>query len=256
MFSLRHLLDYLRRSKAGSEDFLLTETDMPRHVAIIMDGNSRWAAQRHLPANAGHREGAKALKRTVKAAKKAGIRELTVYAFSTENWRRPQDEVESLMAMFAELIENEVPELNDQDIRVSFVGRRAGISGNLVEKMSWAETLTENNASMTLYVAFNYGGRAEIFDAARSAAENGALTGPITDFAESDFKKYLYAPDMHDPELLIRTSGEQRVSNFLLWQCAYSELYFTNKLWPGFDEDDLLDALRDFGRRQRRYGAR
>lgn len=251
MLNLRNLLDNLRRRKPDSEDFLLTDDQLPLHVAIIMDGNGRWAAQRHLPAIAGHREGAKALKRTVKVARKTGIEELTVYAFSTENWKRPGDEVDALMAMFAELIDKEVPELDEQDIRTRFIGRREGLSENLLERMEWAENLTADNRAMTLFIAFNYGGRAEIFDAAKAAIQNGALND-----TEDDFKKYLYAPDMHDPELLIRTSGEQRVSNFLLWQCAYSELYFTDRLWPGFREEDFMAAIAEFGRRQRRFGAR
>lgn len=251
MSSLRNLLGNLRRSKTSREDFLLDAEKMPRYIAVIMDGNGRWAARRHLPAIAGHREGAKALKRTIKAARKAGILELTVYAFSTENWQRPRTEVDSLMEMFRELIDKEVPELDRQDIRIQFIGRRTGLSGDLLQKMEWAENLTADNGAMTLYVAFNYGGRAEILDAVKAAAGNAAAQDE-----DEEFKKYLYAPEMHDPELLIRTSGEQRVSNFLLWQCAYSELYFSDKLWPEFGEEDLLKAFADFGRRRRRFGTR
>ncbi len=251
MSGLRNLLGHLRRSKTESEDFLLATAEAPHYVAIIMDGNGRWAARRHLPAIAGHREGAKALKRIIKAALKANLSELTVYAFSTENWNRPAEEVDALMEMFAELIDREVPELDEQDVRVRFIGRRAGLSGELLTKMEWAEQLTASHARMTLYIAFNYGGRAEIEDAVRAAARNG-----LAESEEVDFHKYLYAPEMHDPELLIRTSGEQRVSNFLLWQSAYCELYFSDKLWPEFDEEDLFAALAEFGRRQRRFGAR
>lgn len=251
MAALRNLLGNLRRSRAASEDFLLDAENTPRYIAVIMDGNGRWAARRHMPAIAGHREGAKALKRTIKAARKAGIRELTVYAFSTENWQRPEQEVDALMEMFGELIDKEVPELASQDIRVRFIGRRQGLSDSLLEKMEWAEKLTAGNGTMTLYIAFNYGGRSEIIDAALAAASNGLAPGE-----DVDFSKYLYAPEMHDPELLIRTSGERRVSNFLLWQCAYCELYFSDKLWPDFDERDLLEAMTEFGRRQRRFGAR
>jgi len=251
MAVLRNLLGNLRRSKPASEDFLLQAGNAPNYVAIIMDGNGRWAARRRLPAIAGHREGAKALKRTIKAARRAGVRELTVYAFSTENWQRPRSEVDALMEMFAELIDREVPELGEQDVRVRFIGRRDELSAELLERMGWAEELTAGNAAMTLYVAFNYGGRAEIEDAFRAAAGNGLASG-----GEVDLGKYLYAPEMHDPELLIRTSGEQRVSNFLLWQCAYCELYFSEKLWPEFGEADLLAAFAEYGRRQRRFGAR
>ena len=258
MAGLRNLLGHLRRSKNAREDFLLPAEESPRYVAIIMDGNGRWASRRHLPVIAGHREGAKALKRTIKAARKAGVRELTVYAFSTENWQRPKREVDDLMQMFGELIDQEVPELDGQDVRVRFIGRRGQLSADLLGKMEWAENLTAGNKAMTLYIAFNYGGRAEIEDAMLAAAGNGLAAGggARTDSGEVDVRKYLYAPEMHDPELLIRTSGEQRVSNFLIWQCAYCELVFSDKLWPEFGEDDLLAALSEYGSRQRRFGAR
>ncbi|MEA2483196.1 MAG: undecaprenyl diphosphate synthase [Thermoleophilaceae bacterium] len=217
-----------------------------RNVAIIMDGNARWAEARGLPVLAGHRQGAKTLKQTVKDAVKLGISELTVYAFSTENWSRPRAEVEGLMAMFAELIDSETPELDEQGVRMRFIGRRDEVSERLRERMSWAEGQTGSNTRMVLYVAFNYGGRAEILDAA-ARFEGGS---------EVDFQKLLYAPEMSDPDLLIRTSGEIRTSNFLLWQCAYSELVFTDKLWPDFTEDDLRAALEEFEARGRRFGAR
>jgi undecaprenyl diphosphate synthase len=211
-----------------------------------MDGNARWAEARGLPVLAGHRQGAKTLKQTVKDAVKLGISELTVYAFSTENWSRPRAEVEGLMAMFAELIDSETPELDEQGVRMRFIGRRDEVSERLRERMSWAEGQTGSNTRMVLYVAFNYGGRAEILDAA-ARFEGGS---------EEDFQKLLYAPEMSDPDLLIRTSGEIRTSNFLLWQCAYSELVFTDKLWPDFTEDDLRAALEEFEARGRRFGAR
>jgi undecaprenyl diphosphate synthase len=217
-----------------------------RNVAIIMDGNARWAEARGLPVLAGHRQGAKTLKQTVKDAVKLGISELTVYAFSTENWSRPRAEVEGLMAMFAELIDSETPELDEQGVRMRFIGRRDEVSERLRERMSWAEGQTGSNTRMVLYVAFNYGGRAEILDAA-ARFEGGS---------EEDFQKLLYAPEMSDPDLLIRTSGEIRTSNFLLWQCAYSELVFTDRLWPDFTEDDLRAALDEFEARGRRFGAR
>jgi undecaprenyl diphosphate synthase len=211
-----------------------------------MDGNARWAQARELPVLAGHREGAKALKRTVRHAVKHGVEELTVYAFSTENWSRPRDEVEGLMAMFAELIESETPELDEEGVRMKFVGRREEVSDELREKMGWAEEKTRDNDRMKLFVAFNYGGRAEIVDAAERYAGGG----------EEEFAKLLYAPDMADPDVLVRTSGEQRVSNFLLWQTAYSELYFADVLWPDFEEEHLVAAIEEVGRRERRYGAR
>lgn len=211
-----------------------------------MDGNARWAKARGVPVLEGHRRGAKTLKQTVKDAVKLGIRELTVYAFSTENWQRPQDEVEGLMEMFAELIDSETPELNEEGVRMRFIGRRHEVSQRLQERMDWAEGETAGNSRMTLFVAFNYGGRAEIIDAA-ARFEGGS---------EEDFQKLLYAPEMSDPDLLIRTSGEIRTSNFLLWQCAYSELVFTETLWPDFCEDDLRAALDEYEARGRRFGAR
>jgi undecaprenyl diphosphate synthase len=218
----------------------------PTRVAIIMDGNGRWAADRGLPTLEGHRRGAKTLKQTVKDAVALGIRELTVYAFSTENWSRPEDEVSGLMEMFAELIVSETPELDEEGVRMRFVGRRDDVSEGLREQMAWAEAETDGNERMTLFVAFNYGGRAEILDAAERYEGGG----------EEAFAALLYAPEMSDPEMVIRTSGEERLSNFLLWQSAYSELYFSDVLWPDFDRAQLEAALADYGRRARRFGAR
>jgi undecaprenyl diphosphate synthase len=217
-----------------------------RYVAIIMDGNARWATERGLPVLEGHRVGAQTLKQTVRNAVSLGIEELTVYAFSTENWTRPQWEVEGLMAMFAELIESETPELDEEGVRMRFIGRRDEVSEDLRTKMDWAERETESNTRMTLFVAFNYGGRAEIVDAARRFDRGD----------EDDFAKLLYAPEMNEPDILIRTSGERRLSNYLLWQCAYSELVFSDALWPDFDRDDLAAALDEFASRERRFGAR
>ena len=211
-----------------------------------MDGNARWAADRALPVLAGHREGAKTLKQTVRDAVSLELLELTVYAFSTENWTRPRDEVDGLMAMFAELIESETPELDEEGVRMRFIGRREGVSADLRERMAWAEEKTAGNERMTLFVAFNYGGRAEILDAAERYTGGG----------EDAFARHLYAPEMTDPELLIRTSGERRLSNYLLWQSAYSELVFSDKLWPDFDKDDLAAALEEYAARERRFGAR
>jgi undecaprenyl diphosphate synthase len=211
-----------------------------------MDGNARWAEQRGLPVLEGHRQGAQVLKQTVRDAVSLDLRELTVYAFSTENWSRPREEVEGLMAMFADLIESETPELDEQGVRMRFVGRREGVSTELHERMDWAEGRTAQNARMTLFVAFNYGGRAEILDAA-ARFEGGD---------EDDFRRCLYAPEMTDPELLIRTSGERRLSNYLLWQCAYSELVFSEALWPDFDRDELAAALEEYAARERRFGVR
>jgi undecaprenyl diphosphate synthase len=217
-----------------------------KYVAIITDGNGRWAQQRGLSVLDGHRAGADTVKARLRDSVELGIKELTVYSFSTENWTRPPDEVEGLMAMFAERIDRETPELNEEGVRMRFIGRREGIGPELIERMDWAERETAENDRITLFVAFNYGGRAEILDAAR-AFEGGD---------EEDFRRGLYAPEMHDPDLLIRTSGEQRLSNYLLWQCAYSEFVFREELWPDFSREAFEAALRTYDERQRRFGAR
>jgi undecaprenyl diphosphate synthase len=217
-----------------------------RYVAIITDGNGRWAQQRGLPVVEGHRAGADAVKARLRDAVELGIEELTVFSFSTENWSRPAEEVEGLMRMFGERIEAETPELHAEGVRMRFVGRREGLDPKLVDRMEWAERMTAGNERITLFVAFNYGGRAEIVDAARSF-QGGS---------EEEFRHHLYAPEMHDPDLLIRTSGEQRLSNYLLWQCAYSELVFRDELWPDFDREAFEESLREFEARRRRFGTR
>lgn len=218
----------------------------PRYVAIITDGNGRWASERGLPVQEGHRAGADTVKDRLRDAAEFGIQELTVFSFSTENWSRSDEEVEGLMAMFSERIERETPELDAEGVRMRFIGRREGIPAGLGEQMDEAERRTASNDRITLFIAFNYGGRAEILDAARS----------FTGETEEDFRQALYAPDMHDPELLIRTSGEQRISNYLLWQCAYSEFVFRDELWPDFDRDAFADSLAEYELRERRFGSR
>jgi undecaprenyl diphosphate synthase len=217
-----------------------------RYVAIITDGNGRWAKQRKLPVVEGHRAGADTVKARLRDAAELGVRELTVYSFSTENWSRPPTEVDALMAMFAQRIDAETPELHDEGVRMRFVGRRGGVAENLVARMDWAETLTGANDRITLFVAFNYGGRAEIVDAARR----------FDGETEEEFAAGLYAPEMHDPDLIIRTSGEQRLSNYLLWQSAYSELVFRDELWPDFSRQALEESLAEFEARGRRFGGR
>jgi undecaprenyl diphosphate synthase len=217
-----------------------------RYVAIITDGNGRWAQARGLPVLEGHRAGADVVKARLRDAVELGIEELTVYSFSTENWSRSPEEVAGLMAMFAERIDRETPELHEEGVRMRFVGRREGVGQALVERMEWAEALTAGNDRITLYVAFNYGGRAEILDAAAR----------FTGGDETDFAKLLYAPEMHDPDLVIRTSGEQRLSNYLLWQSAYSELVFRDELWPDFTREAFEAALEEYAARQRRFGGR
>jgi undecaprenyl diphosphate synthase len=216
------------------------------HVAIITDGNGRWASQRGLPVDDGHRAGADAVKARLRDAVDLGIEELTVYSFSTENWSRSDEEVSALMAMFAERILGETPELDEEGVRMRFLGRREGVAPELLELMRWAEEKTAANDTITLYVAFNYGGRAEIIDAART----------FSGTTEAEFRAHLYAPEMHDPDLIIRTSGEQRLSNYLMWQSAYSELHFTEVLWPDFSRADLEFALAEFDARKRRFGGR
>jgi undecaprenyl diphosphate synthase len=217
-----------------------------KYVAIITDGNGRWAQQRDLPVVEGHRAGADTVKARLRDAVELGIEELTVYSFSTENWSRPREEVDGLMAMFAERIEGETPELDSEGVRMRFIGRREGVSQQLQKRMDWAQETTQGNDRITLFVAFNYGGRAEILDAAEKYEGGG----------EEEFAKGLYAPEMHDPDLLIRTSGEQRISNYLLWQCAYSEFVFRDELWPDFGREAFEDSLRTYEERQRRFGAR
>jgi undecaprenyl diphosphate synthase len=218
-----------------------------RYVAIITDGNGRWAQQRGLPALAGHEAGADTVKARLRDAVDLGIAELTVYSFSTENWSRPKAEVSGLMAMMARRIEAETPELHDEGVRMRFIGRRSDpVPPTLIDRMAWAEDLTKDNQRITLFVAFNYGGRAEIVDAARAFNVGG----------EDDFRAHLYAPDMHDPDLIIRTSGEQRISNYLLWQGAYAELVFRDELWPDFSREALEQSLEDFTARSRRFGGR
>ncbi len=216
------------------------------YVAIITDGNGRWAKQRGLPVEDGHRAGADAVKARLRDAADLGVRELTVYSFSTENWARPIEEVAALMEMFSERILSETPELHEEGVRMRFIGRRTGVAPELLEQMRWAEETTDKNERITLFVAFNYGGRAEIVDAARS----------FTGTSEEEFRAHLYAPEMHDPDLIIRTSGEQRLSNYLLWQSAYSELHFTDVLWPDFGRADFEFALAEFEARRRRFGGR
>jgi undecaprenyl diphosphate synthase len=218
----------------------------PRYVAIITDGNGRWAQARGLPVLEGHRAGADVVKARLRDAVDLGVEELTVYSFSTENWSRSPEEVSGLMTMFGERIDRETPELHEEGVRMRFIGRREGVDPDLVRRMEWAESLTANNARITLFVAFNYGGRAEILDAATR----------FTGGDEADFAALLYAPEMHDPDLVIRTSGEERLSNYLLWQAAYSELVFRDELWPDFTREAFEAALEEYAARQRRFGGR
>lgn len=264
-----------------------------KYLAIITDGNGRWARARGVPVNAGHDAGADAVKARLRDCVEFGIEELTVYSFSTENWSRPAVEVQGLFEMFSRRIAGETPELHAEGVRMRFIGRRQGIPESLVEQMRWAEELTDANRTITLFVAFNYGGRAEILDAAMrfgakrvaqategrraGLAETGTGRGdtrsaripesastegerPPASVAlrsdEEEFRRCLYAPEMHDPDLIIRTSGERRLSNYLLWQSAYSELVFREEFWPDFTREALEQSLAEFSARQRRFGGR
>ena len=218
----------------------------PRYVAIITDGNGRWAKQHGVSVAAGHNAGADTVKARLRDAVELGVRELTVYSFSTENWSRPASEIRALMRMFSRRIKGETPDLREEGVRLRFIGRREGISAALARQMDWAEEQTAANDRITLFVAFNYGGRAEILDAA----------GRFEGGGEDEFRALLYAPEMHDPDLIIRTSGEQRLSNYLLWQSAYSELVFRDELWPDFTRQAFEESLAQYAGRRRRYGGR
>jgi undecaprenyl diphosphate synthase len=217
-----------------------------RYVAIITDGNGRWAQKRKVPIVEGHEAGADNVKARLRDAVEFGIKEMTIYSFSTENWSRSPDEVEALMKMFAERLRTETPELSEEGVRMRFIGRRDRIEPKLLGLMEWAEELTAGNDRITLCIAFDYGSRWEILEAAKKF-DGGDM---------DDFAKLLYAPEMHEPDLVIRTSGEQRLSNFLLWQTAYSELVFSDELWPDFGRKAFRRSLDQFGSRKRRFGGR
>ena len=232
-------------------------TRIPRHVGIVMDGNGRWAKQRGLPRTEGHKMGEEALFDTVEGALEIGLEWLTVYGFSTENWRRPRDEVRFLMNFNRSLLRRRRDELHERGVRIVFTGRRDWrVPRGVLKEMQEAEELTQGNTRMTLNIAFNYGGRTEIVDAVRRLLADhdaGDLRGDRLSI--DSIAARLYRPDMPDPDLVIRTSGEQRTSNFLLWQAAYAELWFTPVLWPDFNRDHLFEAIRDFQKRNRRFGA-
>jgi len=232
-----------------------TQFDVPRHVAIIMDGNGRWAAARGLPRAEGHRRGVEALRRTVRAAGEIGIKILTIFSFSAENWSRPASEIGELMGLLRRFVRNDLAELHQSNVRVRVIGERAGLDPDIGRLLVEAEELTKNNDGLSLVVAFNYGARQEIVRAARKVAEaiaQGRLKGDDIDM--DVFARFLDAPDIADPDLIIRTSGEQRLSNFLLWQSAYSELVFLPTYWPDFDRSALESAIREYQQRERRFG--
>ncbi len=224
---------------------------VPRHVAIIMDGNGRWARSRGLPRVAGHRAGTENLRRIVRAAVELGIKVLTIYAFSTENWERPQHEVRALMGLVEHVIDNEIDELNENGVRIRHIGRVQGLSPRLLDKIRHAQELTKQNSRLVLNVALNYGGRAEIVDAVREIVAEGL---PPEQIDESTISRHLWTAGLRDPDLVIRTGGEMRLSNFLVWQSAYAEFYSTPTFWPDFDRNELHKALLVYQQRDRRFG--
>jgi undecaprenyl diphosphate synthase len=226
---------------------------IPTHIAVVMDGNGRWAQKRGLKRTEGHAAGEEALFDTVEGALELGVRWLTVYAFSTENWKRPADEVRYLMGFNESILTRRRDEMHERGVRMRFAGRRDWrVPKRLLKRMDEAADLTSGNRTMTLTIAFNYGGRAEIVDAVRALVAEGVKADKID---EKAIRRHLYDPDMPDPDLMVRTSGEYRISNFLLWELAYSELVFTDVLWPDFRREDLFEAVREFQRRERRFGA-
>ena len=244
-------------SKGEREIYARLDSErLPGHVAIIMDGNGRWANRRHLPRFVGHRSGVQTVRGVVETAARIGLPYLTLYAFSAENWkRRPEVEVTFLMQLLRQYLKQEVPRLNRNNVRLSYIGRIHELPENVQERLTWAEEATAGNTGMVLTLALNYGARTEIVDALRSIIDAARNNGGVNhlDITEDLVSRHLYGT-MPDPDLVIRTSGELRVSNFLLWQIAYAEIYVTSKLWPDFEGADLLHAIADYQRRERRYG--
>jgi len=242
----------------AEESALLEKLDLerlPRHIAVIMDGNGRWAQKRHLPRVAGHRAGTQSARTTIETCARLHIEALTLYAFSVENWRRPKTEVEFLMALLREYIRKEMPLLQRNNVRMRFLGRADELPEAVQRDTREATEALKKNTGMVLNVALNYGGRAEIVDAMNSILRERNGHQPPKPITEEDLAQHLYTADLPDPDLLIRTSGEMRVSNFLLWQIAYAEIFVTETLWPDFNRPRLLEALLDFQKRERRYGA-
>jgi len=226
---------------------------LPAHIAIIMDGNGRWASARHLPRMAGHRAGTENLRRIITTCVEFGIKHLTIYAFSTENWKRPEDEVKGLMQIMAEVLDRETAELHKQGVRIRHIGRLEGLNEKMREKIIQAVEMTKENERLSLNIAWNYGGRDELVFAVQNILREGL---DPKDVDEETISENLFTAGIPDPDLVIRTSGEMRTSNFLIWQSAYSEWYFTDTLWPDFDKEALAEAIRDFGERERRFGGR
>lgn len=233
------------------------DSSIPKHVAIIMDGNGRWATKRGLPRTAGHKQGAEAVRRVVKAAAEIGVEYLTLFGFSSENWRRPKEEIGELMRLLRYYLHSETADLHKNGVRLKVIGDRSAFDADIAQLIENAENLTSLNDKITLVMALNYGGRIDILHAACAMAREFSARGMEPTFAqvEKNFPNYLMTAGIPDPDLMIRTSGERRISNFLLWQCAYAEMFFSDTLWPDFGKDDLLEAASDFARRERRFGA-
>jgi len=233
----------------------MTNERIPQHVAIIMDGNGRWAKARKLPRTQGHLEGVKRVEESIATAIRAGIKVLTIYAFSTENWNRPENEVSMLMHTLLAVLNQKVKKLHESGVCIKFIGRKQGVPDAILKGFDETTRLTKNNTRLTLIVAFNYGGRVEILDAvAKIAQDVKSDKVKVEEIDESLFSRYLYTNGLPDPDLLIRTSGEQRISNFLLWQLSYAEFYFTEKNWPDFNEEEFHNAIRSYQSRERRFG--
>lgn len=228
---------------------MIEKNKMPKHIAIIMDGNGRWAKQRNLPRIEGHRAAIEAVRATVETAAKLKIKYLTLFAFSTENWKRPKEEVKALMELLKIYLDKELPTMQKNNISFNFIGRIEELEKTVQEKLSYTKKMTKNNSGLKLYLALNYSGRAEILDAIKKL-----LRKKVKKIDEKIFSKYLYDPKLVEPDLLIRTSGEMRISNFFLWQLAYTEIHITNVLWPDFRKKDLILAIKDFQKRERRFG--
>ena len=233
----------------------MTDRKIPQHVAIILDGNGRWAKSRKLPRTQGHLEGVKRVDETIETCIKLGIKVLTIYVFSTENWNRPKNEVSMLIHTLVVVLNRKVKKMHESGVRLQFIGRRQGVPDQVTKGFEEATQLTKNNTKLTVNVAFNYGGRTEILDAVAKVVED-VQSGKVKQeqITEDSFSQYLYTKGLPDPDLLIRTSGEKRISNFLLWQLSYAEFYFTEKFWPDFDEAEFRKAIEDFQNRERRYG--
>jgi len=221
---------------------------VPKHIAVIMDGNGRWARKRMMPRIYGHREGVKRVKEIVRACGEMGVEYLTLFTFSRENWKRPEKEVKELMQLLSKLLREEEKELMENNVRFKMIGRLEELPLDVVSGVKHLEDVTSHNTGLTLVLAINYGGRAEIIDAVKKIKKKDEVT-------EENFKKFLYFPELPEPDLLIRTGGELRISNFLLWEIAYTELYFTKTLWPDFTKKELIKAIKDYSKRERRFGS-